>query len=50
MAGAYEKNAYAVRLNILNAFDRKIYEGVYQGHVVPGTTRTAQMTFEYKFF
>ena len=47
---SYEKNAYVVRLNILNAFDRKIYEGVYQGHVVPGTTRTALMTFEYKFF
>jgi catecholate siderophore receptor len=47
---AYEKNAIAVKLNLLNAFNRKIYEGVYQGHVVPGTTRVAQMTFEYKFF
>ncbi len=47
---SYEKNAYAVRLNILNAFDKKIYEGVYQGHVVPGTARTTQVTFEYKFF
>jgi catecholate siderophore receptor len=47
---AYEKNAIAVKLNLLNAFNRKIYEGVYQGHVVPGTTRSAQMTFEYKFF
>ncbi|MEQ1516180.1 MAG: TonB-dependent receptor [Usitatibacteraceae bacterium] len=47
---SFEKNAYAIRLNVLNAFNRKIYEGVYQGHVVPGTARTTRVTFEYKFF
>ncbi|MEO8103818.1 MAG: TonB-dependent siderophore receptor [Betaproteobacteria bacterium] len=47
---SYERNAFAVKLNVLNAFNRKIYEGVYQGHVVPGTARTTQVTFEYKFF
>ena len=46
---SYQKNVYAVRINVLNAFDKKIYEGVYQGHVVPGTARTTQVTFEYKF-
>ena len=47
---SYAKNAFAVKLNVLNAFNKKIYEGVYQGHVVPGTARTTQVTFEYKFF
>lgn len=47
---SYQKENYMVRLNVLNVFDKTIYEGVYQGHIVPGTTRNAQLTFEYKFF
>jgi catecholate siderophore receptor len=46
---SYEKNAVAFRLNLLNAFDRKIYEGVYSGHVVPGTKRAAQLSATLKF-
>lgn len=46
---SYEKRAFALKMNLLNAFNKKIYEGVYQGHVVPGTTRMLQFTAEYKF-
>ncbi len=47
---SYEKNDYALRLNVLNAFNTRYYEGVYQGHSVPGTLRMTQFTLEYKFF
>lgn len=47
---SYESGGYAVRLNVLNAFDKQYYEGVYQGHSVPGTLRATQLTLEYKFF
>jgi catecholate siderophore receptor len=47
---SYEKDAIGIRLNLLNALNKRIYEGVYAGHVVPGTVRTAQLTFEYKFY
>ena len=47
---AYEKREFGVRLNLLNALNKRIYEGVYAGHVVPGTARTAQLTVEYKFY
>jgi catecholate siderophore receptor len=46
---AYEKNSLGLKLNLLNAFNKKIYEGVYAGHVVPGTARSLQFTIEYKF-
>jgi catecholate siderophore receptor len=45
---SYESDRYMVKLNLLNAFNKRIYEGVYQGHVVPGTARTLQLSFEYK--
>lgn len=47
---AYEKREFGVRLNLLNALNKRIYEGVYAGHVVPGTARAAQLTVEYKFY
>ena len=46
---AYTAPSYEIRLNALNLFDRDIYEGVYQGHVVPGTKRSLQLTVDCKF-
>lgn len=46
---AYAAPSYEVRLNALNLADADIYEGVYQGHVVPGTKRSLQLSVEYKF-
>lgn len=46
---AYEQRSYELRLNLLNLSDRKIYEGVYAGHVVPGQRRTALVTARLKF-
>lgn len=45
----YQLEQYAVKLNVFNLFNQKYYEGVYAGHVVPGTTRTAQITLSAKF-
>jgi catecholate siderophore receptor len=45
---SYESDRYIVKLNLLNGFNKRIYEGVYQGHVVPGTARTVQVSLEYK--
>jgi catecholate siderophore receptor len=45
----YEFKKYSIRLNMLNLFDRDYYEGVYQGHVVPGIKRSAQLTFNARF-
>jgi catecholate siderophore receptor len=46
---AYEQRRYEIKLNVLNVFDRDYYEGVYQGHVIPGTTRTLLVTGKLKF-
>ena len=48
---SYEQAKYLVKLNVLNLFDQRYYESVYEngGHVVPGTSRAAQVTVEYKF-
>jgi len=46
---SYTAPAYEVRLNGMNLTDEDIYEGVYQGHVVPGAKRTFQLTLEYRF-
>lgn len=40
---------YAVQLNVRNALGQNYYEGVYQGHAVPGTTRDLQLTLTRKF-
>jgi catecholate siderophore receptor len=45
----YQLEKYAVKLNIFNLFNQKYYEGIYAGHVVPGTTRTAQLTLSTTF-
>lgn len=48
---AYEQRAYEIRLNVLNAFDKRYYESVYEngGHVIPGTGRAVQLVTELKF-
>ncbi|WP_424193497.1 TonB-dependent receptor [Ampullimonas aquatilis] len=45
----YAYGNYSAKLNVLNLFNTRYYEGVYQGHVVPGTTRMAQLTVGVKF-
>lgn len=46
---AYTAPGWELRLNGFNLADADIYEGVYQGHVVPGTKRNFQLTYEYLF-
>jgi catecholate siderophore receptor len=46
---SYEQKHYALRLNGLNVFDTTYYETVYQGHVIPGTSRAVLGTLELKF-
>lgn len=46
---AYERQNYAVRLNLFNLFDATYYTGLYTGHALPGVTRSAQVTLELKF-
>jgi catecholate siderophore receptor len=46
---AYEKPRYEVKLNVLNLLDREYDEGVYQGHVVPGTRRALLLTAKLKY-
>ncbi|MCB6183713.1 TonB-dependent siderophore receptor [Leeia sp. TBRC 13508] len=36
-------------LNVFNLANTRYYEGVYTGHVVPGTPRTWQLTADFKF-
>ena len=40
---AYEQRRYEIKLNVLNAFDKRYYESVYEngGHVLPGTGHAA---------
>jgi catecholate siderophore receptor len=45
----YAVEKYALKLNVFNLFNTKYYEGVYSGHSVPGTTRSAQLTLSTKF-
>ncbi len=45
----YKFDPYAVQLNIKNLANKDYYEGVYAGHVVPGTQRSVQLTMNMKF-
>ena len=42
-------NNWALKLNVFNLFNRRYYEGVYAGHIIPGTDRVAQLTLSTKF-
>lgn len=46
---SYDNRDYSIRLNAHNLLDRDYYESVYPGHIVPGTTRNLQLTFEYRY-
>ena len=46
---AYERQNYAVRLNLFNLLDETYYTGLYTAHALPGLTRSAQLTLEIKF-
>ncbi len=45
----YAVKSYAVKLNAFNLFNEKYYEGVYTGHVMPGTPRALQLTLSTRF-
>ncbi len=44
----YTVKNYSVKLNLFNLLNERYYEGIYTGHVVPGTTRAAQVTVSVK--
>ena len=46
---AYEQPRYEIKANVLNVFNEDYYEGVYQGHVIPGTKRVLLVTGKLKF-
>jgi catecholate siderophore receptor len=48
---AYEQRRYDVRLNVLNVFDKRYYDGIYENGsmVVPGTERAFQLTMTLKY-
>jgi catecholate siderophore receptor len=47
----YALPGYALRLNVLNLLDKRYYAAVYEngGFALPGTERTFQLTFTYKY-
>ncbi|WP_205609603.1 TonB-dependent receptor [Noviherbaspirillum galbum] len=45
----YAAKKYSIKLNVFNLFNEKYYEGVYTGHVLPGTPRAVQLTLGTKF-
>lgn len=48
---AYEQPRYDVRLNVLNVFNKRYYDGIYENGsmVVPGTERAFQLTMTVKY-
>lgn len=48
---AYEQPRYDVRLNVLNVFNKRYYEALYEngGFAVPGTERAFQLTVAVKY-
>lgn len=46
---AYRLDHLALQLNALNLTDETYYEGVYTGHVVPGTSRAFRLTVSWTF-
>ncbi len=45
----YSQARYTVKLNALNLLNKTYYEGVYQGHVLPGNKRAVQVLVELKY-
>ena len=46
---AYEHKNFTARVNGFNLTDEKYYDGLYQGHTMPGAEPTIQATLEFKF-
>ena len=46
---SYEQRYWALRFNVFNLFDTVYYETVYQGHVIPGTSRVVLGTLELRY-
>ena len=46
---SYEQRYWALRFNLFNVFDTVYYETVYQGHVIPGTSRVLLGTLELRY-
>ena len=44
----FTKNITA-KLNVFNLLNKDYYEGIYRGHIVPGTSRAAQLNLTMKF-
>lgn len=44
----YSREKYAVKLNLYNVLNQKYYEGVYAGHVIPGTSLAGLLTLSLK--
>ncbi|SNT00742.1 catecholate siderophore receptor [Noviherbaspirillum humi] len=45
----YAAKKYSLKLNVFNLLNKTYYEGVYAGHVLPGTPRALQLTLGTKF-
>ena len=45
----YEWKPWTLKLNLFNVLNEKYYEGVYTGHVLPGTSRAMQLTLSTQF-
>lgn len=46
---SYNQGFYEIQLNIFNILNKTYYEGLYTGHAVPGTVRTAHVKLGVKF-
>jgi catecholate siderophore receptor len=46
---AYEHKNFTARVNGFNLTDEKYYDGLYQGHTMPGAEPTVQAALELKF-
>lgn len=44
----YSRERYAIKLNLYNLLNTKYYEGIYRGHVVPGTSIAGLLTLSFK--
>lgn len=44
----YAIKQYSLRVNLFNLCNKKYYEGIYTGHVIPGTPLAAQVTLSMK--
>lgn len=48
MAEYQLSKTFTVKLNLMNLMNTSYYEGLYRGHIVPGTERNAQLSLNIK--